>query len=233
MKEEANRNLLLHHVHVNTFLGICVDAPTPFLAYEYASKGSLRDILLNTNIALDWDFRFSLVTDLARGMEYLHKALKNGVHGQLRDTKCIIDSKWILKVTDYGLQDLHQFESDYRRLSSINSTAGSATGRRFSIFKSFKKEQDALYSSSVNSQEKGSTDSLSEAAGQTKIADVLPENSDSILCSSRSQESLESVDAELDERQVAECEKNAEYRRKLFSMDFGGSGSELTRLQSK
>lgn len=56
-------------------------------------------------IKLDWSFRLSLLTDLVRGMKYLHSSPLR-VHGSLSSRNCVVDARWVLKVTDYGL---HQF----------------------------------------------------------------------------------------------------------------------------
>ncbi|KAL8560558.1 hypothetical protein ACOMHN_018958 [Nucella lapillus] len=50
--------------------------------------------------------RFALVTDVARGMAYLHKT--KIVHSNLKANNCVIDDRWTCKVTDFGL-------SEYRR----------------------------------------------------------------------------------------------------------------------
>eukprot|EP01135_Chromosphaera_perkinsii_P002108 Nk52_evm42s217 gene=Nk52_evmTU42s217 len=133
LKSDCVSNLLLSHVHINTFIGACLDAPSPFLAYEYSSKGSLRDILRNESLNLDWDFRLSLITDLARGMEYLHKTSSGGVHGKLRDTKCLIDSKWVLKITGYGFSELEESYKVQERKSSISSEPLSTNTSNFNI----------------------------------------------------------------------------------------------------
>lgn len=53
-------------------------------------------------IKLDWSFRLSLLTDLVRGMKYLHSSPLR-VHGALSSRNCVVDARWVLKVTDYGL----------------------------------------------------------------------------------------------------------------------------------
>ncbi|XP_074659965.1 atrial natriuretic peptide receptor 1-like [Tubulanus polymorphus] len=72
---------------------------------EYCSKGSLQDILHNEAMLLDWDFKLSLIEDLVKGMCYLHSSsLKS--HGRLHSSNCVIDSRFILKITDYGIPSL-------------------------------------------------------------------------------------------------------------------------------
>nr|KAG5692324.1 hypothetical protein BaRGS_009534 [Batillaria attramentaria] len=64
--------------------------------------GSLKDMLHNEDIKLDWDFKLSLLTDLVRGLRYMHNTpLKH--HGHLTSKNCVIDSRFVLKITDYGV----------------------------------------------------------------------------------------------------------------------------------
>ncbi|XP_055954311.1 retinal guanylyl cyclase 2 [Patella vulgata] len=60
------------------------------------------DVIRNEDIKLDWDFKYSLVIDLVRGLRYLHNSSLKW-HGYLKSTNCVIDSRWVLKLTDYGL----------------------------------------------------------------------------------------------------------------------------------
>lgn len=73
------------------------------MVFEYCSRGSLQDVLIMDDIKLDWSFRLSLLTDLVRGMRYLHSSPLR-VHGSLSSRNCVVDARWVLKVTDYGLQ---------------------------------------------------------------------------------------------------------------------------------
>lgn len=36
-------------------------------------------------------------------MQYLHHNTQLGVHGNLKSTNCVIDSRWTCKITDIGL----------------------------------------------------------------------------------------------------------------------------------
>ncbi|CAB1413010.1 unnamed protein product [Pleuronectes platessa] len=64
-------------------------------------KGSMSDVLLNDDIPINWGFRLSFATDIARGMSYLHQ--HKMFHGRLHSRNCIIDDRWVCKVSDYGL----------------------------------------------------------------------------------------------------------------------------------
>ncbi|XP_052131818.1 receptor-type guanylate cyclase gcy-28, partial [Frankliniella occidentalis] len=93
--------------HENTvrFVGACVQAPCVIILTEYCPKGSLRDVLENDALKLDWNLRMSLIHDLVKGMVHLHSC-ELGVHGKLRSGNCLIDSRFVLKVSDFGLATL-------------------------------------------------------------------------------------------------------------------------------
>nr|XP_046916710.1 atrial natriuretic peptide receptor 1-like isoform X3 [Dermatophagoides farinae]XP_046916711.1 atrial natriuretic peptide receptor 1-like isoform X3 [Dermatophagoides farinae] len=98
----------LQHNHLVTFIGACIDQPhASFLVTEYCPKGSLQDILENDEIKLDWMFRYSLMHDIIKGMAYLHSSEMH-VHGNLKSSNCVVDSRFVLKITDFGLHSLRQ-----------------------------------------------------------------------------------------------------------------------------
>ncbi|XP_077993684.1 atrial natriuretic peptide receptor 1-like isoform X2 [Glandiceps talaboti] len=115
---ELTRQILLElkhmrdvqHDHVTRFIGACTDPPNICVLTEYCPKGSLQDILENDSIKLDWMFRYSLMSDIVKGMYYLHTSVI-GSHGNLKSSNCVVDSRFVLKVTDYGLNFFKQ-ESD-------------------------------------------------------------------------------------------------------------------------
>nr|XP_005315328.1 atrial natriuretic peptide receptor 2-like [Chrysemys picta bellii] len=47
-------------------------------------------------------FRYSLINDIVKGMAFLHNSII-GHHGSLKSSNCVVDSRFVLKITDYGL----------------------------------------------------------------------------------------------------------------------------------
>ncbi|XP_038855830.1 atrial natriuretic peptide receptor 1 [Salvelinus namaycush] len=97
----------LSHPNICSFIGACLEPPQLFLLTEYCPKGSLQDILKNGSIKLHWSFKFSLMLDIVKGMDYLHRSPLRS-HGHLSSSNCVVDSRFVLKVTDHGLSLLRR-----------------------------------------------------------------------------------------------------------------------------
>lgn len=96
---------VLQNDHIAHFVGICIDSPNQCVLTEYCQKGSLQDVLENDQIKLDSMFKFSLIQDIVRGMAYLHSSDIRS-HGNIKSSNCVVDSRFVLKVTDFGLPTL-------------------------------------------------------------------------------------------------------------------------------
>ncbi|CAH1794095.1 unnamed protein product [Owenia fusiformis] len=92
----------MRHDNITQFIGACIEPNNICVITEYCSKGSLQDILENDDIKLDQMFIASLVFDIIRGMIYIHES-EIKVHGRLKSSNCVVDSRWVLKITDFGL----------------------------------------------------------------------------------------------------------------------------------
>ncbi|XP_013413758.1 guanylate cyclase 32E [Lingula anatina] len=97
----------IRHDNMTMFIGACVDPPNICIITEYCPKGSLQDILENDDVKLDNMFIASLVNDIIKGMVYLHDS-EIRYHGNLKSSNCVVDSRWVLKITDFGL---HEFKN--------------------------------------------------------------------------------------------------------------------------
>ncbi|XP_070555138.1 speract receptor-like [Ptychodera flava] len=99
----------IHHDNVCKFIGACIDSPNICILMEYAPKGSLQDILENDDMKLDNMFLASLIADLVKGMTYIHSGpIKS--HGHLKSSNCVVDNRFVLQITDYGM---HQFKAGH------------------------------------------------------------------------------------------------------------------------
>jgi atrial natriuretic peptide receptor A len=102
----------LTHENLVRFVGLCPDEPNVALLTELCIRGSLRDLLENEKINIDWNFRYSMITDIVEGMVFLHNS-QNEYHGRLKSTNCVVDGRFMVKITDYGLEALRrQINSD-------------------------------------------------------------------------------------------------------------------------
>uniref|UniRef100_A0A7N8YKA9 Guanylate cyclase n=1 Tax=Mastacembelus armatus TaxID=205130 RepID=A0A7N8YKA9_9TELE len=91
--------------HLTRFIGSCIDPPNMCIITEYCPRGSLQDLMESDSLTLDWMLRYSLINDIVKGMAFLHNSVIVS-HGNLKSSNCVVDSRFVLKITDYGLESL-------------------------------------------------------------------------------------------------------------------------------
>uniref|UniRef100_T1IIM5 guanylate cyclase n=1 Tax=Strigamia maritima TaxID=126957 RepID=T1IIM5_STRMM len=85
------------------FLGFAFEAPNVCQLTEFYPKGSLENVLSAHKVPLDWDVKFSILKDIARGMEYIHGS-SIGSHGRLKSSNCMMDNRWSVRIGGFGLE---------------------------------------------------------------------------------------------------------------------------------
>ncbi|XP_063380503.1 guanylate cyclase 32E-like [Cydia fagiglandana] len=105
IKKELKQIRELRHENINAFVGVCVEAGSTCIVSAYCSRGSLARVLADRDLHLDDMFVASLVADLLRGLTYLHDSALVS-HGNLTSSNCLVDSRWVLQIADYGLHNL-------------------------------------------------------------------------------------------------------------------------------
>ncbi|VDP74775.1 unnamed protein product [Echinostoma caproni] len=99
---EVNKVKDMNNDHICRLIGICLEPGHQYIVSEYCPRGSLQDFLRKEQFTMEWMFKLSLIQDICRGMIYLHQIF--GPHGDLKSSNCLLDSRFAVKVTDFGLK---------------------------------------------------------------------------------------------------------------------------------
>ncbi|CAG5910418.1 unnamed protein product [Menidia menidia] len=103
---DLNALLRIDFYSLTKFYGTVKFDQGVFGVFEYGERGSLRYVL-NDKVSfpegtfMDWEFKISVMYDIAKGMSYLH-ASDIQVHGRLKSTNCVVDNRMVVKITDFG-----------------------------------------------------------------------------------------------------------------------------------
>lgn len=110
----------LKHPNLCPFVGACIESPNICILNEVCGKGSLEDLLGNDSVELGWNFRYSMLKDICRGMSYLGKSdIKS--HGRLKSSNCLVDNRWCVRLADYGLKS---FKADQYGIRMFSPSTG-------------------------------------------------------------------------------------------------------------
>lgn len=105
-KLHINRTLLIElkqmreccHENLIKIIGVCIEAPNYCIVTELCPRGTLFDLLQNEKMNIDWVFRYSIITDIVEGLYFIHSSVL-GHHGRLKSNSCVIDSRFVVKIT--------------------------------------------------------------------------------------------------------------------------------------
>ena len=114
---EINFMQTMRHRNIVLFLGAGkagVNAQ-PFLVVEYMSKGTLRQVLDDTEIELTSTRKIQFASDVAHGMRFLHNLDPPRIHRDLKSENLLVSESWIVKVADFGLGRFACFHEQNRR----------------------------------------------------------------------------------------------------------------------
>ncbi|XP_076856487.1 guanylyl cyclase C isoform X2 [Brachyhypopomus gauderio] len=113
---ELNTLLQIDYYNLIKFYGTVKIEQEVCGVFEYGERGSLRYVL-NDRISypeetfMDWEFKISVMYDIAKGMSYLHSS-KIEVHGHLKSTTCVIDNRMVVKITGFGFNSILSPDKD-------------------------------------------------------------------------------------------------------------------------
>ncbi|CAB3396879.1 unnamed protein product [Caenorhabditis bovis] len=101
-KQHLRSLCILDHDNINKFIGLCMNSLKPMSIWSYCSRGALADVITQSSMQMDGFFVFSLIRDIANGIGYIHSSFLQ-CHGRLSSRCCLIDERWQIKISEYGL----------------------------------------------------------------------------------------------------------------------------------
>ncbi|CAL4978473.1 unnamed protein product [Urochloa decumbens] len=99
----------IHHMNLVRLIGFCAEKSQRLLVYEYMSKGSLDQWIHSrgANRPLDWHTRCRIITDIAKGLAYLHEECRQRIaHLDIKPQNILLDDNFSAKLSDFGLSKM-------------------------------------------------------------------------------------------------------------------------------
>ncbi|MCD9641571.1 hypothetical protein HAX54_027799 [Datura stramonium] len=99
----------IQHVNLVRLVGFCAEKSQRLLVYEYMANGSLDRWIFHQKQeqSLTWDVRKKIISDVAKGLAYLHEDCNNKIiHLDIKPQNILLDLNFNAKVSDFGLSKL-------------------------------------------------------------------------------------------------------------------------------
>ncbi|KAM3301999.1 hypothetical protein P3S67_016501 [Capsicum chacoense] len=99
----------IHHVNLVKLFGFCAEKRERLLIYEHMVNGSLDRWIYNKNQenGLTWHTRQRIITDIAKGLAYLHdECSQKIIHLDIKPQNILLDQNFNAKISDFGMSKL-------------------------------------------------------------------------------------------------------------------------------
>ncbi|XP_055824530.1 G-type lectin S-receptor-like serine/threonine-protein kinase SD2-5 [Solanum dulcamara] len=99
----------IHHINLVKLIGFCAEKNHRLLIYEYMVNGSLDRWITHENQenGLTWNTRQRIISDIAKGLAYLHEDCSHKIiHLDIKPQNILLDQNFNAKISDFGLSKL-------------------------------------------------------------------------------------------------------------------------------
>ncbi|KAL1532008.1 LEAF RUST 10 DISEASE-RESISTANCE LOCUS RECEPTOR-LIKE PROTEIN KINASE-like 2.5 [Salvia divinorum] len=117
----------IHHVNVVQLVGYCAERSKRALIFDFMPNGSLDKYVFNREKAssLNWDMKFKIAVEVARGIEYLHHGCDIQIlHFDIKPHNILLDDNFVPKISDFGLAKLCSTNKETVTLTAARGTIG-------------------------------------------------------------------------------------------------------------
>jgi len=122
--DEAKILRSMDHSHIINLYGICTNRAKNTkniseredfycLVMEFGSKGSLHNLIHESNEILDEKKIISILKQIAHGLIYLHSSSPPILHGDLKPTNIVFDNENNVKLMDFGFSTIKKETREY------------------------------------------------------------------------------------------------------------------------
>lgn len=91
----------LRHANILRFVGACTKPPNLMIITEFMGRGTVFDLLHQSQDRVTWPMRKKFALDTCKGMRYLHDSKL--LHRDLKSSNLMLDNNLNCKVGDFGL----------------------------------------------------------------------------------------------------------------------------------
>ncbi|XP_047965737.1 PR5-like receptor kinase [Salvia hispanica] len=114
--------------HLQDYLvGYCAERSKHALIFYFMPNGSLDMYIFNREkaLSLDWDTKFKIAVQVARGIEYLHSGCDIQIlHFDIKPHNILLDDKFVPKILNFGLAKLCATNKEAETLTAAKGTIG-------------------------------------------------------------------------------------------------------------
>lgn len=105
-ENEARFISSVRHPNLVTLIGISSECRS--LIYEYLENGNVEDRLAcrGKSPPLSWKIRFKISSEVCKVLAFLHSSKPPIIHGSLKSSNILLDSKFVSKISDLGIRRL-------------------------------------------------------------------------------------------------------------------------------
>ena len=117
----------IHHINVVQLVGYCAERSRRVLIFDFMPNGSLDKYVFNREKAspLDWDMKFKIAVEVARGIRYLHHGCDIQIlHFDIKPHNILLDDKFVPKISDFGLAKLCSTNKETVTMTAARGTIG-------------------------------------------------------------------------------------------------------------